>query len=233
MKKINLIKHLLIMTVVLVNTNCRKEQPVSTNTSTTPTQTPTPPAPSSSQPAILLNAGAGTDHLVFLPTNYCRLDGWFSSNGINTFSFAWKKISGPASFLLEGPNLLSTKVSNLTSGVYSFELTVSDSITFIKDTCTVIVGAMPDNPTEIIFENKNWSSENLLWGYGIVINNVYQFLPPNRVFRTYIKRDGSTIWEELVEGDNNSPYEAAIINGNWRIWSTYQENDTPDIKFTY
>jgi len=207
--------------VVLVNLNCKKERPAA------PTATPSLPN------TILLNASAGADRLVFLPTNYCQVGGSISFNGTNSFSFGWKKISGPPSFLIEEPNSLGTKVSNLIAGVYSFELTVSARNTTIKDTCTVTVGVIPYNPTEFVFENKDWHNEGLLWGSQIIISNIFQFLPSDRVFRAYIKRDNSTIWKELVDGDNNSPYEAFIMNGNWSVWSNYEELDTPDIKFVY
>ena len=134
-------------------------------------------------------------------------------------------------------HLLATRISNLISGVYRFELTVSANNSAHKDTCTVTVGAISSNPNEIIFENQNWGSEGLngtlLWGSAIVIKNVYQFLPVGSVFKTYIKRDSSTIWEELVMSNNNSPYDFAIMNGNLSIWSTYEETDTPAIKFKY
>jgi hypothetical protein len=106
-----------------------------------------------------------------------------------------------------------------------------------RDTCTVIVGQFPSNPSQIILQNQIWGHQGaystLLWGSSIIIPNVYQYIPLGSVFRVYIKRDNSLNWEELIMDDSNSWYSCSLIDGNLYIWSNYNETDTPDIKMVY
>ena len=196
---------------------------------------------------IVLNtapvAHAGGDLLVVLPIDSCWLHGSASDKESNIKSYAWKKISGPTMCILENPDSLKTKVSNLQIGIYYFELTVSDSEGLsgkdtIKVTVKVIVIPVIYNNNEVIFENLNWGTEGLtttlLWGSAIIIHNVYQYLPaPGTPFTAYIKRDNSTNWDELVMNDSNSYYVTNLLNGNLILWSSYDETDTPDIKLVY
>ena len=56
-----------------------------------------------------------------------QLDGTKSSDSDGTIvSFAWAKISGPASGIIASPNTSKTMVTALASGVYGYELTVTD-----------------------------------------------------------------------------------------------------------
>ncbi|MBS1919506.1 MAG: hypothetical protein JST17_04555 [Bacteroidetes bacterium] len=224
MKKINYILLICSFTFLITNTSCKKDYPVYI--------TPTPPSSTSS---ILLNVSAGEDKMVVLPADHCTLYGSFRCiRSLNdNFSFQWKKISGPASFVIEKPDSLGTKVSNLTIGVYSFELTVTIANATMKDTCVVTIGSISDTPTEIIFANQVWSSDGLLWGSQITINNFSQLIPAGHVFRVYIKRNNSAAWEELVFDDYTAYYSVAIMNGKLSIWSSFKETDTPDIKLVY
>jgi hypothetical protein len=105
------------------------------------------------------------------------------------------------------------------------------------DTCSVTVGTVSLNPNEIIFQNQHWGTQglngSLLWGSAIVINNIHQFIPVGTVFKTYIKRDSTTVWEELIPGYEQSWYEFFSMNGNLCVWSSYDETDSPDIKLVY
>jgi hypothetical protein len=189
---------------------------------------------------IAPKANAGTDKLVYYPANFTNLYGSMSTWGNIIQTISWSKISGPPSFLIETPNSLGTKVSNLQIGVYQFELLVRDTAgLFSKDTCTVIVGQMSTNMSEIIFQNQIWGHQGvnstLLWGSSIILANVYQYLPASGVFRVYIKKDNSVSWSELImdDPDPNSWYSFSLMNGNLYIWSYYNETDTPDIKLVY
>ena len=244
MKNINLFRCLVISIIIFVNSDCKKvveprTDRIRTDTITTPTgappQPPQQPSPQSPPGTISLHAGAGPDHLVFLPTSYCTMYGWVS--GPTSFAVLWSKISGPTSCFIETPNSLGTKVSNLVNGVYQFEMTVSANGLMGKDTCTVTVGAISTNPSEIIFENQNWGAEglngSLLWGSAIVIRDIHKFIPSGIVFKTYIRRDSTAIWEELIQDYDNSSYILSIMNDSLGVWSSYEETDTPDIKLVY
>lgn len=182
---------------------------------------------------IAPKANAGPDKLVYYPTNFTNLYGSMSAGGNIIQTISWSKISGSSSFLIETPNSLGTKVSNLQVGVYQFELFVRDTGGLTdKDTCTVIVGQLSATPNEVMFINQVWGPQG--WGSGIIISNVYQSLPTGSVFRVYIKRDNSTNWEELLMDDPNSAYTFYLLDGHLQIFSYYEnENDTPDIKLVF
>jgi hypothetical protein len=102
-------------------------------------------------PAIVANqppiANAGVDQNISLPTNSVTLNGSGSSDPDGTISsFLWTKISGSSQLTMVSNTSASTVVNNLTSGVYSFQLTVTDNSGAIAlDTIKVIVNAAPAN----------------------------------------------------------------------------------------
>ena len=183
---------------------------------------------------IAPKANAGPDKLVYYPTSFTNLYGSMSTWGNIIQTISWNKISGPSSFVIETPNSLGTKVSNLQIGIYQFEIFVQDAAGLTdKDTCTVTVGQISATPNEVILSNQVWGQDGLAWGSAITINNIYQHLPTGSVFRVYIKKDNSTNWEELIMDDYNSLYYFFLIDGNLGIYSDYDETDTPDIKLVY
>jgi len=182
-------------------------------------------------------ANAGPDKLVYYPSNFTNLYGGMSTWGNIIQTIAWSKVSGPSSFLIETPNSLGTRVSNLQTGVYQFELRVQDNAGLTdRDTCTVIVDQISDNPDVIVFQNQIWGNQGvfttLMWGSSIIIPNIYQYLPPGNVFRVLIKKDNSNNWEELFD-DPNQNYNFYLFDGNLYIYSNIDEIDTPDIKLVY
>jgi len=86
-------------------------------------------------------ACAGSDQTITLATNTVTLDGTCSTDpGNNITNYSWTKITGPSSFNMANANVVTTQVSNLTVGVYQFELKVTDaSGLFSKDTVEVTV----------------------------------------------------------------------------------------------
>lgn len=94
-------------------------------------------------------ANAGADQTITLPVNTVTLDGSGSTDPDNNItSYAWTKISGPSSFNIANANTVQTPVTNLTQGVYLFELKVTDAGgLFSKDTMQVIVN--PASPTNL------------------------------------------------------------------------------------
>jgi hypothetical protein len=94
------------------------------------------------------NAKAGSDQVITLPTDSISLDGSASNDPDGTISnWLWTKIEGPASFNLVHANDSVTKVKNLATGVYQFELKVTDDGGLIaKDTVQVTV--VVDSPSE-------------------------------------------------------------------------------------
>ena len=101
--------------------------------------------PAPNQPPV---ANAGSDQTITLPTNTVNLNGSASSDPDGTIaSYAWAKISGPASATIANPSQATTGVSGLTQGVYEFQLTVTDnSGASAKDTIRVTVNPAPNQP---------------------------------------------------------------------------------------
>ena len=80
------------------------------------------------QPAPIPTANAGADIYIALPVNTATLDGSASSTqGGGPLSYAWTKVSGPASFAITGDTNAIATISNLTQGVYQCKLTVTNS----------------------------------------------------------------------------------------------------------
>ena len=98
-------------------------------------------------------ANAGPDHV--LPTNTANLNGSGSTDPDNNIvSFLWTKISGPSSFTITNGSTVQTLVTNLTEGVYLFELKVTDAGgLFGNDTVKLFVINPPTGVTDCFIPN--------------------------------------------------------------------------------
>lgn len=73
-------------------------------------------------------ADAGADQNITLPTSQVTVNGSGSSDADGTITtYAWSKISGPATFTITNPSLVSTTITGLVAGTYVFRLTVTDN----------------------------------------------------------------------------------------------------------
>jgi len=236
-----------IVIIMIANTGCQKDDPTSTqvNISQLPPPPFPPPAPPSSRANTAPQAFAGGDQLVFFPTNFCILKGNAYDVENNVRSILWSKVSGPSSFHIEHPDSVFTKLSDLAIGVYQFELTVTDSLgMFGKDTIKVTVNQMSTNTHEVILENRFWIFP---WYNSIEIENFYNLIPPEVVFKIYIRRDTSADWVEVFPTTDNIPdnkYDYFIETrpdgaGMYNYRSLYifyygsDVSDTPDVKIVY
>ena len=86
-------------------------------------------------------ANAGVDATIILPIDSITLDGSSSSDPDGRISiYQWTKISGPDTFNLVNASAVQTKVRNLKSGTYKFQLQVTDSNSIsAKDTVQIKV----------------------------------------------------------------------------------------------
>ncbi|KKQ47170.1 MAG: RTX family of calcium-binding protein, partial [Candidatus Yanofskybacteria bacterium GW2011_GWC2_37_9] len=92
-------------------------------------------------------ANAGNNQTVTLPEG-TTLSGISSSDPDgNTLTYAWTKVSGPAS-TIANPSAASTSVSFTTQGAYIFRLTVSDGILTSTDNVTIAVVPTPSGSTD-------------------------------------------------------------------------------------
>ncbi|MDI5948818.1 PKD domain-containing protein [Flavobacterium yafengii] len=231
MKRINLYGLLLCIAALLINNGCTEE--------TLPRVSPINTVEQQNSAPISF---AGGDIQVILPTNFCWLSGGYSHSG-TIDNFVWKKISGPSTYILESPNSLRTKVSNLEKGIYEFELTITNKKGLTgKDTARVIVGEMSLNPKEIIFKDIEWIFP---WYSAIEIKD-FNLLMPQGIFKVYIQRDNNLQWEEVTPYSENSAnkYDYFVETrpdgaGIYTYGSLYifyygtDTNDTPSVKIVY
>src|SRR4030095_3723945 len=122
-----IITHLLIVSLtILIIVSCKKEKSCE--------------GCKENKPPIAI---AGPDQVITLPTDSISLDGSASNDPDGTISnWLWKKIEGPASFMIANTGTAKTLTKNLVTGTYKFELTVTDDKgAFAKDTMMVTVDA--------------------------------------------------------------------------------------------
>jgi hypothetical protein len=86
-------------------------------------------------------ANAGTDKTIVSPVNSATLDGSNSTDPENAIiHYLWSKIAGPVSSKFYNANVALTTVTNLVTGVYQFELKVTDAGgLFSTDTVVIVV----------------------------------------------------------------------------------------------
>lgn len=101
-------------------------------------------------------ANAGSDQVINLPINFTTLSGSGIDPDGSISSYAWSKLSGPATGAIANPEYATATVNNLLKGVYQFCLTITDEEGAIaKDTVQVYV-----NAAAIVNQKPNASAGN-------------------------------------------------------------------------
>jgi predicted esterase len=91
------------------------------------------------------NSDAGPDQSVTLPINTVRLTGNGNDPDGSIVGRLWTKIEGPTQFTIATPVLFQTDITNLTQGIYKFELLVTDNQGAVdRDTVTITVTGLPN-----------------------------------------------------------------------------------------
>jgi len=223
---------LLVISIIRVNTGCKKE--TTTNGGLSPSNTnPTIPSVSQNTPPIAHTSG---DLIVDFQVNGTFMGGSCSDAENNIKGFSWTKISGPDRFTLENKDALGTKISGMEKGIYKFELTVTDSMgLYDKDTMMVIVGELSANPTDIIFKDISWEHGGLLWGTVAEVKNIYTYLPGGSIFKVYLQTTKLPDWTEIAQYDNqgNSIYAFFLKNGHLHVYSDHDESGVANLKIVY
>lgn len=96
--------------------------------------------PSNTKPV----AKAGTDQTV--ATTFATLNGTGSTDNVFISYYEWKQISGPNTAIINLPASKTPRVSNLVTGVYKFQLKVTDN-GWLSDSATVQVAVNASIPT--------------------------------------------------------------------------------------
>jgi Secretion system C-terminal sorting domain/PKD domain len=106
---------------------------------------PPPPPPPPNQPPTV---SAGSDQNITLPSNSVTLTGTASGNGGATISnTTWTETAGPNTIVPATPSSLSTAVSGLIAGTYTFQLSATDNNSLsATSTVTVTVNAAVPPP---------------------------------------------------------------------------------------
>jgi len=102
-------------------------------------------------PAVPPTVDAGSAQTITLPTNSVTLTGTAAGNGGATIAATtWTQKSGPSTSTIATPSALTTGVSNLQSGTYTFLLTATDSKgQSATATVTITVNAAPVVPPTV------------------------------------------------------------------------------------
>lgn len=200
----------------------RQQRPSRVNQNTTSPNPPVTAAP---------NVFAGSDIYLVLPLNSCTLKG-SAQYAESIHILSWKKISGPASFVIEHPAAVETKLRNLKNGAYVFELSITNKEGLTgKDSIFVTVLEEGTGENVKIFKDLKWGCP---MGCHLRIENFYSFIPAGTAFKVYVKRDLSTEWVQAMNG-SWSKYMWTIYNNGLEILEDQTENpeDTPDVKITF
>lgn len=93
-------------------------------------------------------ANAGSNQVITLPVNTVTLNGSGNDSDGTIASYLWTKVSGPSSFNIVNPNSAKTDVNGLVSGIYQFQLTVTDDkgatgTAFVQVTVNVAPNKIP------------------------------------------------------------------------------------------
>ncbi len=93
------------------------------------------------------SANAGGDKIITLPTSSVLFTGSGLDSDGSIASFLWEQVSGPSAATITGATAASATMSNLTSGIYTFSLTVTDN-DGAKTTDQVGVTVLPEPPNQ-------------------------------------------------------------------------------------
>src|SRR6476620_1049068 len=130
--KLSILFAYVFLMAIFLPTSCKKEKtaipvPVINNTK--------PPVAKAGEDVAVIPLACGYN------TVFAELDGSTSDSQYSHIKkYLWRRVSGPSSYIFNNSDYPKTKVGNLTAGIYSFELTVTDAAgLFSKDTVLVTV----------------------------------------------------------------------------------------------
>ena len=163
------------------------------------------------QPKI---ANAGADQVIYLPIDSALLDGNLTKDPDGNLSYySWTKISGANNIVISNAVTAKTLVKHLVTGLFRFELKVTDNDGLSStDTVeiTVLDSTPPDHSSTIWTKLKSLPEEHFFFG---VINwwfNGYNFL---------FGVDGKVFGVSM----NGSVWEYEVFTNNWVSKGSFPE----------
>jgi ribosomal protein L14 len=126
-------------------------------------------------------ANAGNNIVITLPVNSTTLVGSGTDADGTIASYAWTRVSGPATFTLGTANTATTTLSNLVQGVYVFRLTVTDNsgATATDDVTVTVNASAPSNQAPIAIAGNNITLN--LPGNSTTLNGTASFDPDGTI----------------------------------------------------
>ena len=125
---------------------------------------------------------AGADQIITLPIDSVFLNGNSSNDRDGTIiKCLWTKVSGPVSFNIVQPSDSTSKVKNLATGTYQFELKVTDNGGLAaKDTVQIIVKG-PSQPNQPPIANAGGNQTITLQTNTVTLNGNGSTDPDNNI----------------------------------------------------
>ena len=153
-----------------------------------------------------------------LPANSTVVYGGTSHAEATIESYFWKKISGPASYVLVYPREKHAVVTNLEKGTYEFEFTVTTKAgSPDKDTVSIqVYEPRTAGANEFIFKNLKWMCH--LIGCYVDIENFNLYVPNGTAFKVFLKSVNSDKWIEILN-NRGDKYVYGINNNRFSIES--------------
>ena len=183
---------LLITSSMLINFSCVPDRP-----SRPPiNRFPYLPPPPTFYPNQSIWVDAMMNIKIERPMNFAILSGSVTGAAMRGARIRWEQISGPAGCIIENPDSVISKVSDLVIGSYQFKLTATTiSGETMSDTMTLNVQEATSFSNQIFFSNLDWVCP---FGCSIYLGYSLSFIPAVSPITVYIKRENSSIWERVV-----------------------------------
>ncbi len=172
-------------------------------------------------------ANAGTDRTITAPANSVNLDGSASYDPDGTIaSYSWVLKTGTGSITISNGNTSKPSVVGLTTGTYSFQLTVTDnSGATSTDLVTVTVNPQPAAPNQAPVANAGNNQTITAPSASVVLNGSSSFDPDGTITKyTWTQVSGPNTGVVLGNG-TVSPSVSGLAVGTYTFQLLVTDND--------
>jgi hypothetical protein len=181
----------------------------------------------SQPPNIPPVANAGANQSITAPANTVTLNGTASSDPDGTIaSYSWVTISGPGSVTISNSNTATPTVSGMTTGVYIFELTVTDNNGATgTDQVTVIVNPKPILPNQVPVANAGTNQTIIAPANSVTLDGTSSF-DPDGTIAAYAWTQVSGPTSSVISGANTATPTASQLGlGQYVFQLTVTDNN--------